>query len=231
MGRNTAIPGGATKRLIRVGKGEDPCWEWIGGLTTQGYPRKRWMGQEISARRWMYLILFGPVKASHVLEAKCNNRLCVNPGHMKSVPLKLAQRAGDGTILLQSDVDEMRLRLAHPEAIKRFTRKLMIDAMCEEFGISYKAALFVLSNRSWHDPKLPVGIIKVVNYCRENPPPCASTSSLSSSSTAADTLSKSVPPTPISKPRSRRPRRAPAPQATRSSPSQLKSASQSNGER
>ena len=108
MSRCTEIPGGSKDRLIKIGKGEDPCWEWLAGCNEQGRPRKRWMGLEIAARRWVYLLLFGRIPKNFVLKDRCNNRMCVNPAHCKPVRMADAQRAGDGTQLVESEVLEWR---------------------------------------------------------------------------------------------------------------------------
>lgn len=231
MGRTTEIPGGALKRLIKIGKGEDPCWEWLARVNPLGYPVKRWIGMDITGARWVYLLLFGPIRERHVLKNRCGNRLCVNPSHAKLVPMREAQRDGEGVTLLQSDVDAMRLQLAAPGAVMRKERKRMIERLAGEIGVTYITIRNAMANRTWHDPKLPRGIDNIIKHFKENPPPCASTSSSSSSPMVDATSSRNAPTTPSSRPRSRRPRVALVPPATRYSPSQLKSASPSNGER
>lgn len=229
--RSTEIEGGSHGRLIKIGKGEDPCWEWLGGCNGDGRPRKRWMGLEISARRWLYLLLFGRIPKGFVLKDRCNNRMCVNPSHCKPVRMADAQRAGEATQLVQSEVLEWREQLKHPEAGRRKFLSALISRAMDEANVPRRTIQYALGNYTFHDPKLPQGIHNIIRYHKENPPPCASTSSSSNSLMVGDTSQKSASPTPISRPRSRRPRRAPAPPATRCSPSRPKSASQSNGER
>lgn len=167
MARRGEIQGGALHRLIKIGKGEDPCWEWIGGVTPKGYPRRMWMGRELSARRWVFLLLFGPISKHKVLEPKCGNRLCVNPQHMKVTTLTETQRNGETTILLEEEVIEMRRKLEHPDARARsFTNRLITDVM-ETTGACRRTVVCALGNHSWFDPTLPRGIAAIVRHHAE----------------------------------------------------------------
>lgn len=170
--RNSVIEGGALKRLIKI---VGDCWEWQGGCTPQGYPRKRWFDRELSARRWLYMLLFGPIPATKVLEAKCGNRLCVNPAHMRVVVLKQAQVNGEVGKLLDGDVADIRQLLADPRASRRNWQRDMISHVAERYGINRDYAVDIIGNHHRVDPKLPKGIRAIIRHYREHPP-CASTS-------------------------------------------------------
>lgn len=164
MSRCTEIQGGAHARLIKIGKGENPCWEWLGAVNGDGYPRKKWMGLEIAARRWMYLLLFGRIPKGKVLVDDCNNRLCVNPAHCKPVIMAVAQRAGVGTQLTEAEVLEWRKQLEHPDAKRRKFTTQLVDRAIEETGAPRRTIHYAIGNYSFHDPKLPRGIANIIKY-------------------------------------------------------------------
>lgn len=68
--------------------GTDKCWIWEGAYSNQ-YP-VYWdssIGVSVSAPRWAYDTLVGPVHPDSRLERKCGDRRCVNPFHGRVVRL------------------------------------------------------------------------------------------------------------------------------------------------
>lgn len=62
------------------------CWEWIGFLR-DGYGRfqESESTPTISAHRWAYGHLCGPISPDLELDHLCRNRRCVNPDHLEPV--------------------------------------------------------------------------------------------------------------------------------------------------
>lgn len=207
-----AIEGIAHSRLIKIGPGDNPCWIWQASLTNAGYPRKRWFNRELSARRWVYAMLLGVIPTTRVLEAKCGDRLCVNPTHMRLVRMTDAQQAGESATLVPGDAGDMRLRLADPRCKGRTYLTNMISSVAEEYGITRDYAQVIMGNRQHVDPGLPVGIRNIIQHYREHPP-CATTSSQSTTPAPANAPTTAATPRTISPPRSTRPAIAQAPQA------------------
>lgn len=63
------------------------CWEWTGPVNdTTGYGTLRLAEKRsVTAHRWGYEFLTGPVPAGLVLDHLCRNRRCVNPAHLEPV--------------------------------------------------------------------------------------------------------------------------------------------------
>lgn len=185
LSNRAAIEGVSHSRLIKIGPGDDPCWLWQGATTGAGYPRKRWFNRELSGRRWVYAMLLGVIPGSRVLEAKCGERMCVNPFHMRKVLMREAQSAGESTTLVAGDASDMRLRLADPRVKGRTFLTNLISSIAEEYGITRDYALVVMSNRQHADPDLPAGVRNIIDHYRDNPP-CANTSCQSTTPSKAN---------------------------------------------
>lgn len=85
-------------------RGEDDCWEWLGGKYTNGYGTIAlpYSKGAISTSRYSAMLHFGMFdKRLHVLHT-CDNRTCVNPNHLylgdniQNIADKVARRRHPG---------------------------------------------------------------------------------------------------------------------------------------
>lgn len=67
--------------------GPDECWEWTAGATSAGYgafyPTPG--GVQVSAHRYSYELIVGPIPEGLDIDHLCRNRRCVNPVHLEPV--------------------------------------------------------------------------------------------------------------------------------------------------
>lgn len=63
-----------------------PCWQWVGGVTSNGYPRLRWTDpdgimHDKTVRRMIARIFWENSDYYHI-RMTCENMQCVNPNHI-----------------------------------------------------------------------------------------------------------------------------------------------------
>ncbi len=65
-------------------KKADGCWAWTGSVNKEGrgHIGKSVLGRTISAPRASWLLHFGAPEAGKNILHRCENKLCVNPGHL-----------------------------------------------------------------------------------------------------------------------------------------------------
>lgn len=61
------------------------CWAWRGAVSTSGYGNFGVWPSTISAHRFAYELVKGPVPPGLEIDHLCRNRLCVNPTHLEAV--------------------------------------------------------------------------------------------------------------------------------------------------
>ncbi len=69
--------------LIKPGeKGTNECWQWLGKVTHEGYPR---LGRAMSIHRVVFSLLVDEIVPGNHIHHVCRNRSCVNPRHLRQV--------------------------------------------------------------------------------------------------------------------------------------------------
>lgn len=73
------------------------CWQWTAGKTSAGYGAF-WDGTTmVQAHRWAFEHHVGPIPDGLLVHHTCENRLCVNPMHLRAVTYSFNSRTADTT--------------------------------------------------------------------------------------------------------------------------------------
>ncbi len=89
------------------------CWNWIAQLDQDGYGAF-WTGEKkVTAHRYSYEKVKGPVPEGLVLMHRCDNRRCINPDHLipgtpeeNALDMRLKGRNNIGSSIGTSKLDE-----------------------------------------------------------------------------------------------------------------------------
>src|SRR5882672_4766312 len=63
--------------------GPNGCWEWTACIHHSGYGHFYWEGRVWSTHRLSYTWTKGEIPAGFEIHHECNNKLCVNPDHLR----------------------------------------------------------------------------------------------------------------------------------------------------
>lgn len=61
------------------------CWEWLGALDRDGYPRITIDGMSVNAAKYAYEQIVAPIPKGLHTDHLCRNKKCVNPTHIEPV--------------------------------------------------------------------------------------------------------------------------------------------------
>lgn len=84
------------------------CWNWVCGLSTEGYGRVLLNGEWHQAHVVTYETKYGAVPAGLELDHLCRNRKCCNPDHVEPVTRRVNARRGAKAKLTASAVLSIR---------------------------------------------------------------------------------------------------------------------------
>lgn len=133
------------------------CWEWTGGLDTNGYGQFYASGRPVGTHRVAFLLARGPIPADLWVLHHCDNRKCVNPDHLflgthadnmadmtakgRRAPLRPYKGEANGRAKLTADsVRAIRCRLGEGRQQR---------AIAREFGISDTVVWQIAHGLKW----------------------------------------------------------------------------------
>ena len=133
--------------------GNDSCWDWIAGLTSSGYGSFQ-LGPISAAHRVAWLLTNGSPGVLHVLH-KCDNRRCVNPGHLflGTNADNVADRVRKGRSARQTGESDgqAKLRAVDIFAIRqRLARGEFQKDIAGDYGVTQRCISYVARGETWN---------------------------------------------------------------------------------
>lgn len=137
--------GQTIKPLVQIGREPGDCWQYLGAKTPDGYGKKTVNDRTISAARWIWETLFGPLPCGMVVSNTCGTRGCLNPNHLRACTQAVANRAGVGATLLPSDVVDIK-------RAKKTRTFGTATALAQRYGCSRREIFDIWGGRAWGEP-------------------------------------------------------------------------------
>ena len=133
-------------------RGPHECWRWLGTIDGDGYGRIFIAGKNILAHRLSYELSFDESPGLALVCHTCDNRACVNPGHlflgtpldnMRDMAAKgrapVGERSGSAK-LTEADVREIRRRVNDGELQR---------VVAAQFGITQPNVGYIARRETW----------------------------------------------------------------------------------
>jgi len=139
-------PGVTIKQLVKLPKDPADCWTWLGTTDGSGTARKDFCGQQLVARRWQWMQLFGPIPPGLVITTTCGSKSCINPHHLRACTQAEACRGSVQTLLMPDDVTEIR-------RAKKDKGPNTARVLADRFGVSDTTIRDIWNRNTWAKPR------------------------------------------------------------------------------
>lgn len=133
------------------------CWLWRGLIGTDGYGKLMGPPEDYRtyrAHRASFLIHHGEIDASKLVLHTCDNRLCVNPDHLRlgspaenSEDMRIKRRAAWGTRNSHNKIDEAAVKAIRAEPIYYGYQV----RLAKQFGISVSTVYSIRKRKLWNN--------------------------------------------------------------------------------
>lgn len=131
--------------------GPNGCHIWNGSIIPiSGYGRMKIDGRVIRAHRFAYILFKGPISEDKIIMHTCNNKLCVNPDHLKegTNAENSQQMVNDG----RQVCGNAKLTIYVSEIRELYnTGNYSYENLAEMFNVTKGAIALIIRNKNWKD--------------------------------------------------------------------------------
>lgn len=144
---------------------EGECWIWTAATSSgNGYPIMKMPGCPCETVRRIVLRMSGkPLKPRQPVEATCNERLCVNPAHIRAssaaaVAQKAAERGAFSTITRRAKIAASRrgkMKLTLEQAREIRCSEETGPVLAQRYGVNRSLVNNIKAGRAWREYSSP----------------------------------------------------------------------------
>jgi hypothetical protein len=134
---------------------KNECWEWQGGLYSNGYGQFYKKPMKITAHRFAYELQYGQISKNLVVCHKCDNRKCVNPYHLfagtQSENLQDMIKKGRQVISCKKGSNNSRANLTEDQVleIRKLHKTMLNQKLADKFNIPLSTLEKIVSKTTW----------------------------------------------------------------------------------
>jgi hypothetical protein len=153
-------PEGSFWEKVDRSGGKDACWIWTRYADTNGYGALKVWGKKVTAHRYSYELAYGQVPEGMEVCHRCNERLCVNPGHLYAgtrqqnvADMIAAGNSGLRPPPPKQGSDHPSAVLTEAEVIDIYQRAWSGGSqiqIAQEYGVSKHTISDIKHGKSWH---------------------------------------------------------------------------------
>lgn len=142
----------------KVKKSED-CWEWTGARDYKdGYGFIHFKGRPRFAHRVSWELIFGEIPKDKVVMHKCDNRLCVKPGHLSLGTISENNKDCDtkGRRIHGEQHHAAKITRQQAEEIRKkyIPHVYPLRKLAEEYEMTKESVFAIIKGKTWKEEQV-----------------------------------------------------------------------------